>query len=387
MEQRIAGEGSAARMRAGLSLVAVAALALPVGAARGQMPVLAEVHAGDDYAEAIAESRALVREIMEEQGVPGASVAVGIGGEIVWSEGFGWADLEQRVPVTTLTRFRIGSVSKTLTATGLGLLMERGYVDLDLPVQSYVPDFPEKRWPVTTRQLGGHIAGVRHYRGQEMFSARRYPDVASGLEIFEEDTLLFEPGTAYSYSSYGWNLLSAVMEEASGVEFLAFMRDEVIEPLGLRHTVPDHTDSIIPDRTRFYERGPEGSVVNAPYVDNSYKWAGGGFLSTPEDLVRFGQAHMQPGFLRSETLEELMTPQTLRNGESTGYGIGWRTGTQEDGDRTLGHSGGSVGGTTLLLVVPSHDLVVAGVVNISGAAGAIVNRVAEVFEAHLSGGG
>jgi CubicO group peptidase (beta-lactamase class C family) len=259
-------------------------------------------------------------------------------------------------------------------------------MDLDLPIQEYLPDYPVKRWPVTTRQLGGHIAGVRHYRGQEMLSAVRYPTVESGLAIFSEDSLLFEPGTDYSYSSYGWNLLSAVMEEASGTEFLPFMRDEVFEPLGLRHTVPDHTDSIIPHRTRFYERGPDRAVVNAPYVDNSYKWAGGGFLSTPEDLVRFGQAHLQPGFLRSETLEVLMTPQLLRSGESTNYGIGWRTGTQEDGDRTLGHSGGSVGGTTLLLLVPGHDLVVAGVVNISGAAGAIVNGVAEVFERHLEAG-
>jgi serine beta-lactamase-like protein LACTB len=375
------------RLSAKLLLMTVVAAALPVGTARGQTPALAEAHAGDDYRGAVQESRALIREIMESQGVPGASVAVGIGGEVVWAEGFGWADVEQRVPVTPLTRFRIGSVSKTLTATGLGLLIERGALDLDLPVQRYLPDFPEKRWPITTRQLGGHIAGVRHYQGLEWLSARPFPDVASGLEIFADDTLLFEPGTDYSYSTYGWNLVSAIMEASSGVEFLTFMRDEVFEPLGLRHTVADHVDSIIPYRTRFYERGSDRAVVNAPYVDNSYKWAGGGFLSTPEDLVRFGQAHMQPGFLRRETLEVLMTPQTLRNGDSTSYGMGWRTGIQEDGDRTLGHSGGSVGGTTLLLVVPSHDLVVAGVVNISGSAGAVVTGVAEVFETHLEGGG
>jgi CubicO group peptidase (beta-lactamase class C family) len=355
------------------------------GPGQAQVPALAQVHAGDDYQGAIDASREAIREIMEAQGVPGASVAVGIGGEIVWSEGFGWADLEQGVPVTTLTKFRIGSVSKTMTATGLGLLMERGQIYLDAPVQRYVQDFPEKRWPVTTRQLGGHIAGVRHYRGMEMLSARRYATVASGLTIFAEDTLLFEPGTDYSYSSYGWNLLSAVTEGASGREFLAFMRDEVFEPLGLRHTVADHTDSIIPHRTRYYEQGEGYAISNAPYVDSSYKWAGGGFLSTPEDLVRFGQAHAGPGILRAETLEELQTPQTLRNGESTNYGIGWRTSVQEDGDQTLGHSGGSVGGATLLIIVPAHDLVVAGVVNISGPAGAIVNRVAAAFEAHLVG--
>ena len=348
---------------------------------------VAEAFAGDDYAGAIVDARAAVREVMAEGAVPGASVAVAVGGSIVWSEGFGWADLELRVPVNPLTKFRIGSVSKTMTATGLGLLVERGLVDLDAPVQTYVPDFPEKRWPVTTRQLGGHLAGVRHYAGmEEMLSDEHYPTVSDGLVIFADDSLLFEPGTDYSYSSYGWNLLSAVMESAAGEPFLDFMRDEVFEPLGLRHTVADLNGEIVPDRTRFYERDSEGRIVNAPHVDNSYKWAGGGFLSNPEDLVRFGVAHMEPGFLQAETLELLQTSQVRRDGTATNYGIGWRTGVQDDGDETLGHSGGSVGGTTLLLIVPAHDLVVAGVVNISGPAADIVTRVAEVFEEHMSVG-
>ncbi len=378
------GTGSVFRAACAVLVFLAAACAPEAGNAQGQrLPTLAEVHAGDDFLDAITASRALIRGIMEEAGVPGASIAVGVGGEIVWAEGFGWADVENRVPVSALTKFRVGSVSKSMTAAGIGLLVERGQLDLDAPVQTYVPDFPEKQWPVTTRQLGGHIAGVRHYRGREMLSSDRYPTVADGLEIFDDDPLLFEPGTSYSYSSYGWNLISAVMEGASGQEFLGFMRDEVFEPLGLRHTVPDHNDSIIVNRTEFYEHDQGGALVNAPYVDNSYKWAGGGFLSTPEDLVRFGQVHLKPGFLRAETLALLHTSQTLRNGDATNYGIGWRTATQPDGDRAISHSGGSVGGTTLLLMVPDHDLVVAGVVNISGPAGRIVTEVANVFEAAI----
>jgi CubicO group peptidase (beta-lactamase class C family) len=176
------------------------------------------------------------------------------------------------------------------------------------------------------------------------------------------------------------------MEGASGTDFLTFMRDEVFEPLGLRHTVADRNEAIVPDRTRFYELGEDGTLVNAPYVDNSYKWAGGGFLSTPEDLVVFGQAHMEPGFLTAETLAELQRAQSRTDGSSTDYGIGWGTGAQDDGDATLSHSGGSVGGTTLLLLVPAHDLVVAGVVNISGPAPEMVREVARIFEEHLEGG-
>ncbi len=368
---------------AALGTLCIAAAASP---ALAQALPLAEVHAADDWSEAIAEARSEVRRIMVESNVPGASIAVGLGDDLIWSEGFGWADIEAGVPVSTLTKFRIGSVSKTVTATAIGLLVERGRLDLDAPVQEYVPEFPEKRWPVTVRQIAGHIGGVRHYRGRENFSMRRYPTVDAGLEIFAADSLLFEPGTDYSYSSYGWNLLSAVVEEASGEEFLTFMRDEVFEPLGMRHTVADHTDSIIPHRVSFYENGAGGAVVPAPYVDNSYKWAGGGFLSTPEDLIRFGRAHMgDGGFLRPGTLAELQTPMTLRNGESTDYGVGWRTNLQADDDVTLGHSGGSVGGTTLFITVPEHDLIVAGVVNVSGPAGQIANRVAEIFERHKLG--
>ena len=382
MQEKLSRLGMRNRIR-GIIILTLAALGCSGGGdLAGQIPQLAEVHAGDDYAAAVQASRAAILEIMQRDEVPGASVAVGVGDKIVWSEGFGWASLELGVPVTPLTKFRVGSVSKTMTASGLGLLLERGLVDLDAPVQTYVPNFPTKRWTVTTRQLGGHTAGIRHYNGNEMLSSLRYPTVEAGLSIFADDPLLFEPETDYSYSSYGWNLLSAVMERASGVEFLTFMRDEVFEPLGLRHTVPDHTDSIVSQRTEFYEGTPNG-VVNAPYVDNSYKWAGGGFLSTPEDLVRFGQAHIRPGFLKEETLRELQTAQTLRNGESTNYGIGWGSGRQEDGDVTLSHSGGSVGGTTLLLLVPDQDLVVAGVVNISGPAAQIVRQVAEIFERHL----
>ena len=371
------------RIRPALMAASLWLLIGPAGVA-GQQPRIAELAAGDDYLDAIAEARLRVLEIMEESGIPGASVAVDVGGEVVWSQGFGWADLEQRVPVTTLSRFRVGSVSKTMTATGLGLLLEEGLVDLDAPVQTYVPGFPEKRWTITTRQLGGHTAGIRHYQSQEeMLSDAHFETVEDGLAIFSSDTLLFEPGTNYSYSSYGWNLLSAVVESASGEPFLDFMRDRVFEPLGLRHTVPDQNTAIVPDRVSFYERNGDGALVNAPYVDNSYKWAGGGFLSTPEDLVRFGRAHMEPGFLRGETLEILQTSQRLENGEDTNYGIGWRSGTQPDGDRQLSHSGGSVGGTTLLILVPTHDMVVAGVVNISGPAAEIVDRVADAFEGAL----
>ena len=154
--------------RVGARSLTVVVLAL-VGAwnpsaIRAQAPSIAEARASDEYTDAIDASRELIRRVMTEAGISGASVAVGIGDKIVWAEGFGWADLELRVPVTTLTKFRVGSVSKTMTASGLGVLLERGQIDVDASVHTYVSDFPEKRWPMTIRQIAGHTAGIRHYR-------------------------------------------------------------------------------------------------------------------------------------------------------------------------------------------------------------------------------
>ncbi len=339
--------------------------AAPLGAQTASR--YAEAPAADRHAAGIVFARLLVQAMMDESGTPGVSVAVGIDREIVWSEGFGFADVENRVPVWEETKFRIGSVSKPLTAAALGLLYEQGRLDLDAPVQRYVPSFPEKRWPISTRQVAGHLAGIRHYRDQEFLSADRYETVLDGLEIFKDDTLLFEPGTRFSYSSYGWNLLSAVVEGASGESFLSYMQENVFDPIGMHHTVADHTDSIIPQRTRFYERRDDGQVVNAPYVDNSYKWAGGGYLSTPEDLVRFGMAHVGEDFLRAQTVAELWTSQLTNEGEPTGYGIGWSVASAEGRVTEAAHGGGSIGGTTILLCLPEQEACIAIVGNLSQA--------------------
>lgn len=342
---------------------------------------LAEVQAPTHYAGAIAFSRTLIDELMETSGTPGMSVAVGIDGEIVWAEGFGYANVEHRVPVWEETKFRIGSVSKPLTAAAVGLLIEQGKLDLDAPVQRYVPSFPEKRWPITPRLLAGHLSGMRHYRGGEMLSAQRYRTVSEGLTIFQDDSLLFEPGERYSYSSYAWNLISAVVEGASGEDFLGFMQANVFDALGMTHTVAEHTDSIIPHRTGYYHRSQGGWIINAPSVDNSYKWAGGGFISTPSDLVRFGFAHLGEDLLQAGTIRTLWTPQTTNAGRPTGYGIGWYV-TSEDGVVTrASHGGGSVGGTAGFLIRPSERAVVAILGNMSQAptGGLILTLITDAF--------
>ena len=310
---------------------------------------------------------------------PGVSVAVGHAGKIAWAQGYGMADVDQDKLVSEDTLFRIGSVSKSLTAVGLMKLVQEGKLDLDADVRELVPEFPEKRWPVTVRQLAGHLGGIRHYRGAEFLSRAHYPTVRDGLSIFAADPLLHEPGTEYAYSSYGWNLLSAAMESAAEQPFLKFMQKEVFDPLGLRATMPDHAEAELPRRTSFYQV-VAGKTIPAVPVDNSYKWAGGGYLSTPSDLVRFGFGVLQDKLLRSETRAEMWKPMKRRDGRGTGYGIGWRSRQHERYGRGVGHSGGSVGGVTMLEIYPQHQLVVAVTINNSeGPATALARRTAAPF--------
>jgi serine beta-lactamase-like protein LACTB, mitochondrial len=300
------------------------------------------------------------------RGTPGLALAVAVDGKIVYSEGFGYADLEERVPVWPTTKFRIGSISKPLTATALMQLVEAGKVDLDAPVQKYVPSFPDKGAPITVRMVAGHLAGIRHYQGEEMTIQRHYDNVLDGLKIFENDPLVAPPGTQFHYSSYGFNLLSAVIESASGEPFLSYMQEHVFTPMGLVHTAADQNTQIIEQRSRFYELAKDGHQENAPYVDNSYKWAGGGFLSTAEDLTHFGSLLMQAGFLKEDSLKQLFTSQKTKSGEETHYGMGWGIRKTHSGKRIYEHSGGSVGGTSQLIVYPEEHLVIALVTNLTG---------------------
>ena len=363
-----------------LLLLSAAAASTPAQVPATRVPTAAVAGQPREYAAAIAADRRFIADTMRALGAPGASITVVKDGEVVWSEGFGWADMEQRVAVTPLTRFRIGSVSKSLPSIGLGLLVQEGKLDLDAPIQRYVPSFPAKRQPITARELAGHVAGIRHYRGNEMLIQRHYASVTEALDIFKGDTLLFAPGARFSYSSYGYNLLSAVMESAAGEPFVPFMTRRVFEPLGLRHTVAEYADSLVPFRAHFYTHADSGSgIVNAPYVDNSYKWAGGGFLSTTEDLARVGQLLLDGTLLKPETRRLLWTSQRTTDGKATGYGMGWFVDHDAAGRQRVYHSGGSVGGTAYLLIYPEQKLVLALLVNSDYTFVRAAPRLAEAF--------
>jgi serine beta-lactamase-like protein LACTB, mitochondrial len=338
---------------------------------------------------AVEQGRQLARKGLAEQNLPGLSVAVGSGADIVWAEGFGWADLEKRVQVAPGTRFRIGGVSMALTSAAVGLLVEKDRLHFDDEIQTHVSSFPDKKWPVTLRQLMGHLAGVRADGGdEEPLYSERCERTTDGLKRFAEMPLQPEPGTKYKYSTLGWILVSAAIESAAKEPFFSFMRTQIFKPLGMTDTTVDSSTEPIPDRTAFYYPRFAGDPRYGPDPVREGDYAcfagGGAFLSTPSDLVRFGMAINGGKLLQPATVKMLQTSQRLASGEDTGYGLGWDLETVSIGGedaRQVGHDGEYfMGGTTSLITFPERGLVVAVTTNITFAdTSSVALKIAQAF--------
>jgi serine beta-lactamase-like protein LACTB, mitochondrial len=340
------------------------------------------------WADAVERGRHVIRAGLTEQNLPGLSVAVGIDGDIVWAEGFGDADLEKRTTVTPETRFRIGDVSNTFTSAAVGLLLEQQRLNLDADVQVYVPEFPEKQWPVNLRQLMGNVAGVRNDAGDEE-SLEPCDRTLDGLKRFAADPLKFEPGTQFRSSSYGWIVVSAAVEAAAKEPFFSFMRMQIFGPLGMTATRPDSAKDAIPDRATFYFPRFGGNNLYGPELaregDHSCFAGAGAFLSTPSDMVRFGMAVTNGTLLQPATVEMLQTSQHLTSGEETGYGLGWKVETVPlagKPTRMAGHGTKAdfIGTTAYLMTFPERKIVVAVTSNTSFAdTKSVALKIAEGF--------
>lgn len=336
-----------------------------------------------DLAERIEEAVAALRVHQDTSGVAGLSAAMAVGGRLVWAGGFGHADLQNDVPMSSETVSRVGSISKPIAAVAAMALWDQGKLELDAPISRYLHDYPRQNAGITMRQLMSHTAGVRHYQGSEFLSNEEFDDVMAPMGVFWEDPLLFEPGSDYSYSTYGWTVVSAVTEAADADRpWVAILRDELTGPLGLVRLQPEWQDSVISGHARFYERGEregDGAATwtNSPEVDLSNKWAGGGLVGTTSDLVNFALGVMR-GEVLSEAARAEMWRQQTPEGEAS-YGLGWRVG-EIDGLRAVSHSGGSTGATAMLILLPDHGVAVALLGNTGGVGHAgIARRVIEIL--------
>jgi len=347
------------------------------------------------WAGAAEQSRQIVRASMSENNLAGLSVAVGIDGEIVWAEGFGFADIESSLPVTPHHRFRTGTASIVFTSAAIGLLLDEGRLKLDDEIQKYVPDFPDKQWPVTIRQVMGQVAGFQTEDPDNgVLTSSHCERPADAVALFAKEPLLFQPGTQYRDSTFGWVLLSAVVEAAAKTPFVTFLNERIFRPLGMPDTFKESVTNPPPDAATSYNPRFAANPVNGlrplPKFDYSCHAGSNGFLSTPSDLVRFGMAINRGKLLRPQTVQILQTPQRLTSGKSSGqqtsYGLGWDLKTVTLAGQQVqaaGHNGHFwVYEVTSLLTFPERGLAVAVMSNVSFAGiPSLAERVAQTFAA------
>jgi serine beta-lactamase-like protein LACTB len=309
-----------------------------------------------------------------QSGAPALSLAIVVDNQWAFSKGYGLSDLEKKIAARNDTVYRLASLTKSLTATAVMQLVDEGKLDLDAPIQKYCPIFPEKQWPVTSRQLLTHLAGIRHNKWSETSSTQHFANINDSVKVFKDDALLFEPGTEYSYSTQGYVLLGCAIEGASGVPYLQYLADHIFKPAGMTQTTVDDSSLNVPNRAVGYRTGLFGfswlkwlrGVHEAPPHDTSIKVPAGGLLSTVDDMARFAIAVMSGQLVQPDTLTKMWTKPKTRDGKESEYGFGFLIG-EKNGQMRVYNDGSQAGTRTFLFMMPQRKFAVCLMTNLERA--------------------
>jgi len=297
--------------------------------------------------------------------VPSISAGIMENGKLLWLGIKGLADIENNVPATTNSVYRIASISKAITAVAIMQLVEQGRLNLDDDVKKYIPYFPAKRWKFTVRQLLTHTAGIRTYKSTGEFESKEYfKSIRDAINYIAKDSLEYEPGTRYLYTTLSYNLLAAIVENVSGISFPDYLQINIYTPAGMKHSYPDFHKSIIPNRVQGYERNNFRQIQNAALADLSIKIPGGGLLSNAEDLLRFSDALLKGKLIKLSSLDSMIIPTKLKDGNTVNYGLGFAFGIDESGRRYISHAGTGTGFTSLLVIYPQEKVASVHLINI-----------------------
>jgi beta-lactamase len=315
------------------------------------------------FEEAKTEAEKILYYLIQEEIIPGASVTVTKKGKIIWQGGYGYADISKKTPVDPQkTIFRVASMSKAITGVLLARLQEQKKFDWNLSLYEYVPNFPPKPFDFTIKQLAGHLAGIRSYKANEYTLNKKY-SIEEGIDLFKDDILQSAPGTKFLYSSYGINLISLAIEKCLNKKFEDIAKDEVFKPLNMWRTFPDR-GKIITDEATPYTRTKKG-LDKATEVNNYFKLAGGGFLSTSHDIAKMGTAIERHSFLSQAVENEMLKKQCTTDDVEINYGIGWQNQRDWNGRDYFGHTGMGVGGFGWLSVYPNEQVVIVMLFNVT----------------------
>lgn len=341
---------------------------------------------------AISEAKKRVELLRIQSNVPGISVGVSYRGEEIWTDGFGFANLETGTPCTSRSLHRIGSITKSISMLLLGKLWEENRIDLDRSIYDYLGDkFPQKTFNgnavnITLRQLVSHMGGIRHYLNDAEFLQKEgCESVIDSLKYFKDEPLIAEPGTEFVYSSFGFVTVGAVLQSVlnENETFESAMLNILKNELGMRDTYFDEVNEIILNRGDYYSVNEENQLKIASFVDASCRWPGGGMLSNVHDLLRFGNSMISSsksngGILKVATVDSFwdrVIPTGTDDLFNIFYGMGFehlerKTSNCSDCETVpfsfgICHSGGSSGAIAFLLIVPEEEMVVTLLTNVS----------------------
>lgn len=336
-------------------LAATLSLALPAFAYACATP--------DEPAARTAQS--LLDALRAVNGVPGLGAAVWRDGRVVWTGCSGWRDVEARLPVQADTVFRLASVSKVYAATLAARLAEQGRLDLDAPVQQQLPWLAGRWAPLSVRQLAAHAGGLGHYTAvDQQLGDRHFADGRAAVRWFIERPLLHPPGSRYYYSSWGYTLIGAVLEDVTGTSFIEALRRELP---GVDVALDSAGAGVSASRLYGIDGG---EVQQLAGNDMSYTVPGGGLAATPVAVASFGGQLLQGRWVTPATWAAMREPFRLADGSQAGerefaVGLGWRLGRDVDGAAIAHHAGVTDGARTALVLWPEEQVAVSLLSNAS----------------------
>jgi serine beta-lactamase-like protein LACTB len=309
-------------------------------------------------------TKKLAIKYLDKEEIPAMSITISYNDTIIFSEGFGYADLENKTTVIpSKTKFEIASITKMITASILGKMSEDGIINLNNSPYFYLDSLSKKQYDFTIKQLAGHIAGLKRDVSEENWELKNTYSKKDFYSVFKKDSILCEPTTKFSYSNYGFKVLGFVIEKIKNKNLFEVQKEYIYTPLKMGNTKINN--GIYDENTVCFYKHSEGKLKKiTDYLYNDSCYAEGCNLSTSEDLIKLGNSFLFVNrLLKPETLKELIISQKLIDGAKTNYGIGIMSGKDILGNCYFGHGGNSISARSELKIYPNSKLVIVMLAN------------------------
>lgn len=296
----------------------------------------------------------------------GITAGYSIDGEIQWTSSKGLTCKDNEIAFSTKTITRIASIAKNFTAVAIMQLVEREQIELDAPIERYLKNLPEDKKQITVKQLLAHTSGIPQYQGEkEIENTIHYNTLQDAMSVFIGRPLLFEPGTKYFYTTYGYVILGRIIEEVSGKSYNEYMQKNIFDIAGMNNTGIEEINEDYTNKSCLYHHNGR-KAKEGKQNDLSNRIPGGGFYSTLEDVMKFGNALLEGKYIKQETLDKMTQTEPVEY-DGNKYGLGWFLyGPPPNENLVIGHSGGQTGCTSQLMIIPKSKTVIVVLSNTSG---------------------